>query len=131
MDPLLLLPRDHCADVFARNRWMLRIVRLAEALTLRGYPAGVSAELHMQVEDDLLPENTGAFVLTVRDGSATVARGGRGTFRLSIRALASVYTGFLSPAQLVAAGMLETSEHDAAIAAALFAGPTPWMRDHF
>lgn len=131
MDPLLLIPRDHCSDVSARGRWMLRIVRLADALTLRGYSTALSGQLRLAIDDDLLPENQGNFLLTVRDGQATVERGGDGTFRLSIRALAPLYSGFLSPAQLVSAGLLVAPPAELAFATSLFAGPVPFMRDHF
>jgi predicted acetyltransferase len=101
--------------------WMLRIVSVERALAARGYPAGVDAELHLHVEDDLLPENGGAFVL----------RGGRGALRTGIRGLAAMYSGHLSPAGLALAGMAEGNEEALAAASAVFGGGAPWMTDFF
>jgi predicted acetyltransferase len=67
----------------------------------------------------------------VADGRAEVERGGRGTLRLDIRGLAAMYTGFHSPADLRAAGFADADDASLASASALFAGPHPWMADHF
>jgi predicted acetyltransferase len=111
--------------------WMLRIVSVERALAARGYPAGVDAELHLHVEDDLLPENGGAFVLRVREGVGEVQRGGRGALRTGIRGLAAMYSGHLNPAGLALAGMAEGSGEAIAAAGAVFGGGAPWMTDFF
>jgi predicted acetyltransferase len=137
-DPLLyLLNEQHMHTMMARGRvvyridWMLRVVDVAEALGARGYPPGIQTELHLDVHDDLFGTNNGRFVLQVADGRGHVEPGGQGRFRVGIRELAALYTGFLAPAELHACGALEAEAPDMALAAALFAGPQPWLPDIF
>jgi predicted acetyltransferase len=110
---------------------MLRIVDVTGALSARGYPAGVSADLHLNVQDDLLPANNGRFVLTVADRRASVQNGGAGRVKLHVRDLAALYSGYMTPQELQAAGSLDGSEADLAAAAQVFAGPRPWTPDMF
>lgn len=111
--------------------WMLRVTDLRAALTARGWPVGVDVELHLRVDDPLVPANDGAWCLRVRDGRATVEPGGRGDLRLSERGLAALYSGWQSPDQLVLAGLAEGPPDQRALAAAAFAGPPPSMIDMF
>jgi predicted acetyltransferase len=130
-EPLLhLLPEPH-ATIARRLELLLRVLDVPGALAARGYPPHPRADLHLAVEDDLLPENTGRFVLRVADGRGTVEHGGAGTFRLTIRALASLYSGFLTPHDLVMLGELAAPAADLALAAAIFGGPAPWLVDMF
>ncbi|MFN8517207.1 MAG: sterol carrier protein domain-containing protein [Chloroflexia bacterium] len=76
-------------------------------------------------------QNTGHFLLRVADGRSAVERGGTGTFRLGIRALASLYSGFLTPNDLAMLGELTAPAADLALAAAIFGGPAPWLVDMF
>src|SRR5262249_31986324 len=109
-----------------------RVLDVAAAMTARGFPPGVSGEVHVDVAgDDIVPENAGRWLLRVEDGRAEVERGGRGTLRTDVRGLAALYTGFHSPADLRAAGFADGDDASLASATALFAGPHPWMADHF
>ena len=132
-DPVLAALREQAeAKVTVNYVWMLRLVDVAAALTGRGYAAGVAGEVHLDVAvDDVVPENGGRWLVRVADGRAEVARGGRGTVRCDVRSLAPLYTGFQSPAELRAAGVIDGTETDLAAAAAVFAGPQPWMADYF
>ena len=131
IDPLLSLLPEQTYRVEHLERWLLRIVDVAKALSLRGYPPGVEAELHFDVADDLLPMNRERFILTVSAGQAEVTIGGRGDLKLDVRGLAPLYTSLLTPQQLEAIGYLVGSEGAIATAAQIFAGPEPWMSDHF
>jgi predicted acetyltransferase len=111
--------------------WMLRLVDVAKALTLRGYPNGLDAELHLDMRDDLLPANNGRFTLAVSGGEGHVSPGGEGRVKLGVRELASIYTGFISPIELQTLGKIEGPYGDLALAGALFAGARPWMPDMF
>jgi len=104
---------------------------VAKALEARGWPAGLSGALHLEVEDALFPENQGRFVLEVADGAARVRRGGEGRLRLDVRALASLYTGFHSAEALRMVGALEADDASVRSAVALFSGPQPSIRDMF
>ncbi len=57
----------------------------------RGWPAGAAAEAVFSVQDDLFPDNAGAWRLTVRDGEAAVTRetGDPGVRPLPIGALSA------------------------------------------
>ncbi|MEO7908169.1 MAG: GNAT family N-acetyltransferase [Roseiflexaceae bacterium] len=130
-DPLLFLMPEQKQKVGSSLDLMLRIVDLVGALSARGYPAGVSAELQLDLRDEVLPWNNGRFVLTVADRRARVRSGGSGQFSLHVRDLATLYSGYMTPHELLAAGSLEGSEADLAIAAQIFAGPRPWTPDMF
>lgn len=130
-DPMLMLLREQSYSVKLHFHWMVRVLDVAAALEARGWPAGMAGALHLEVEDDLFPENRGRFVLEVEDGGARVKRGGEGRMRLHVRALASLYSGFYPAEGLRAIGALEADEPSVRAAMQLFSGPQPSMRDMF
>lgn len=130
-DPLLLHLAEGHYTLTARGGFMLRIIDVRGAFEARGWPSGVQAELHLDVADETLPENAGRWMVRIADGSAAVTRGGRGSLRVDIRGLAALYTGYQSPHELALGGLLSANEADLAAAAAVTAGPAPWMRDTF
>lgn len=132
---LKLLPERRYSSKLL-DHWMLRIVDVKAALSGRGYSAAMHAELHLEVTDDeLFPINNGRSVLAVNKGRARVKAGGRGDLRISIRGLAALYTGHMSPHDLISAGWLQlgprASSESLGSAATLFAGPRPWIGDMF
>src|SRR5262249_39401168 len=134
LDPLVYLLREPLVAVArARARtslsfdWMLRIVDVPKALSMRGYPAGLSAELHLDVRDELLPSTHGRVVLAIEGGRGDVRPGGEGRIQLHVRDLAALYSGFMSPAELRVLGTLSGPDPDVDLAGATFAGPRPWM----
>lgn len=131
VDGLSLLLPEQTARLRHSDRWMLRLVHLASALEHRGYPAHIETDLHLAVEDDLLPANSGNYILSVAQGRGQVTSGGRGDLKLHIRQLAALYTGLFSARQLQLTGQLEATEAAIATATTLFSGPSPWMRDFF
>jgi predicted acetyltransferase len=131
LDPFLLLLPEQTPHLRSLKRWLLRVVDLPKALEKRGYPAGVEAELHLDVRDDLLLENNGQFVLSVSGGRGEVTRGGRGELQLNIRALAPLYTGLFTPDQLQLTGQIEATDSALSVATQLFSGSEPWMSDRF
>ncbi len=138
-DPFLCVTEEQQYDrTSIQERWLLRIVDVAKACEARGYPAGIEAELHFEIEDEVLPENAGRYTLRVQDGRGTVtketraaAKGGRGSLRTHIRGFAPLFSGMLSPAQLQAIGWIDGEAGAIAAAARIFAGPQPWMPDSF
>ena len=130
-DTLLFLMPEQKQKVGASLDLMLRIVDLVGALTARGYPAGVSAELQLDVRDEVLPWNNGRFIVTIADRRARVRSGGDGRMRLHVRDLATLYSGYLTPQELQSASNLAASQADLATAAQIFAGPRPWTPDMF
>ena len=130
---LLLLPERH-EHVRLLDPWMLRLVHVPAALAGRGYPAGVSGTLVLDVEDDVLPANTARHRLEVAAGKARVRAPQAGeapTLRLHVRGLAALYSGHMTPDALAVAGLAQGPPEARALAAAFFAGPAPTMSDMF
>ena len=113
------------------DSWMVRICDPVLALRSRGYPP-VSARVTLLLTDAALPENSGTYTLAVAGGRGVVERGaGTKGARLTERALAALYTGFLSPWELRRLGTLTCSDDEAAVLSMLFAGRAPSMPDAF
>lgn len=131
-DPLLsrLLPDQNVA-VHERLDWMLRIVRVKEALEGRGYPPAVSGTLTLRVRDEALPGNHGAWTLRIKDGRAKAVKGGKGAPDISTEGLAALYSGWHNTHDLRALGQLTGHESQDAFFDAAFNGPPPWMPDFF
>jgi predicted acetyltransferase len=143
-EPILRLLPERGFSCRLVDPWMLRIVRVKDALEARGYPPDLRTECAFQVIDDLLPENSGAFTMRIDKGRANVRRSKpemrpieRPGLRLDIRGLASLYSGQASPHDLLETGQLTLANrlhaYDDSLdrLAAIFAGPMPWMRDMF
>lgn len=131
IDPLSLLLPEQTAKVIFTDRWMLRMIDVGKALSKRGYPSEIQAELHLEVRDDLLAENNGRFILSVANGRGEVTSGGNGELKLDIKGLAPLYTGLFTPHQLLIAGKLDATETALLAATQIFAGASPWMADFF
>ncbi len=130
-EPLLHLLPEQGYTVSRAQSWLLRIVDVAGALDQRGYPPALTGEVHFAVADDLLPANTGAFVLRIAGGRGEVVRGGTGRLRLDVRALASLYTGYLTAGQLATIGALDGPPEDVALASLVFSGAQPRLVDGY
>lgn len=130
-DPLLRELVDPRVEWQAAEPWLLRICDVAGALEARGYSEGVHTTVALRVHDDVVPINDGRFVLHVRDGRASVEKGGDGVVELDVRALASIYSGFTDPRTLVATGHVQGPPDALSRLASCFAGEAPWMREMF
>jgi predicted acetyltransferase len=129
--PLLWLLGQQRFTVTLRDYWMTRITDLARALEGRGYASAVSARVHLEVADELIGKNAGRWVLSVESGKGAVQKGGSGEVRMEARALAALWTGFATPAQLRTLGAIEGTEAALGTLGALFASGTPSMPDMF
>ncbi len=130
-DALTFLLDERTAKIKQVGHWLLRIIDVQKALEKRGYPKGIEAELHLEVQDDLLTQNNGKFILKVSEGQGEVCRGGRGDLSISIRGLSPLYTGLFPPEQLQRTGQLQATEKALSAATQLFSGSLPWMPDFF
>lgn len=130
-DPAYLALPDPHFELRLLENWMMRIVDVPAALRARGYPPGVTATVDFEVEDEVLPANAGTWRLRIEHGQSRVEPGGTGSLRIHVRALASLFTGFADPWTLAQTGRLEGNAADLQAAAAVFAGPLPWMREMF
>jgi predicted acetyltransferase len=130
-DPLLYLLPERGFTMSLNYPWMLRITDVAAALGQRGYAPDLECRLELQIIDDVIAGSSGRYVLDVAGGSAQARKGGRGSMEIHVRALASLYTGHMSPYQLAALGLIKASPRVLARAASLFAGPAPSLPDFF
>jgi len=130
VDALSLCLPDQTAKLKRLSVWMLRIVHLEKALQLRNYP-NINAELHLDIQDSILPNNQGKFILTVENGRGSITSGGRGDLQLEIRSLSSLYTGLFTAEQLARSSLLTGTPEAIQIATQIFASPIPWMPDFF
>lgn len=131
VDVLSLGLPEQPAQLKHTARWLTRIICVEEALAARGYPLGLSGELHLAITDELLPENQDSWVLAFDQGQAQIKRGGRGELKLDVRGLASLYTGLFSPWQLQQMGYLDGPDAALSLAGQAFGGASPWLADFF
>lgn len=123
-----LLP-ERTFQLTVANYWMLRVVDVVKALTQRGYPRGVSAELHLFVRDPDRATNNASVILRVLDGRGSLEPGGRGTLRMGISGLAALYSGHRSAATLKASGLLEGPQDEVELAGTVFGCGGAWHPD--
>jgi predicted acetyltransferase len=129
--PLVWLLGQQRYSVTFKNYWMLRMADVRRALEARAYPAAVRGEVSLEVADDLIAANNGRFTTSFDGGRAQVREGGPGTVRVDVRALAALWSGFWTPAQLGAVGAIHGPDQALATLRAAFAGGTPAMNDMF
>jgi predicted acetyltransferase len=118
-----------------KSFWMLRVVHVERALTQRGYPP-LDLDVKLRVEDDLLRENTGTYRLALKAGRPSVEVMPESLVlpadaEIGVRALASLYTGFMTPSELARAGLLRAGAATQQKLALLFGGPAPALADFF
>jgi predicted acetyltransferase len=128
-DPLLALIAEADWSVAKLRRWMLRVVDVRAALVARGWSS--DGEIRLAVNDAIFPENNGPWHLRVRDGEARVEPCTSADLALPVRAMAPLYSGYLSASRLAGLGWAEGSPEPLAAADRLFAGPTPFMREMY
>lgn len=130
-DPLFLLIANQAYRVEHSWQWMLRILDVERALEARGYPHGLEAEIHLDVSDDWMAWNNGRLVLQVSRGRGSVRPGGDGVVQADIRGLATMYTGHLSPTELLMTDYVHGPLDALDEVGRVFSGPAPWMPDMF
>lgn len=109
-----------------------RLVAPERALATRGYPLGVSADLHLYLEDALFAESSGPVRVQIEGGRAHVTPGGRGTVRVTPRGLAALFGNHARADALAAAGLLSGgSDEERARIDAAFSGESVWVFDAF
>lgn len=131
--PVLHLLPQQFFESRRKDWWMLRITDAPAAIAARGFPRSIDASVSVEVTDDLFPENKGAWHLSVRGGRGVLersARAARGA-QMDIRALACLYSGFLTPAQCAMLGTLRADPDSLDALNAVFPGGTPSMTDMF
>jgi hypothetical protein len=96
-DPVLRLTREPDVTLRRSGAWMLRIVDAPAAIAARGFPAGVSVSVPLDLVDPVLPANAGRWLLEVADGRGNLQRadGDRAAdpIRLGARGFAALFGG--------------------------------------
>ena len=111
---------------------MMRLVHVSEALRLRGYPAGLDAEVRLRVVDLVVPGNDGAISLRVRNGHAEVEPASRVDLQVTVNGFAALYSGWMSPYDATRAGLLTgATGEELATLARLFQGTSPYLNEMF
>ncbi|MEQ1504476.1 MAG: GNAT family N-acetyltransferase [Myxococcota bacterium] len=128
-DPLFVLQPHPYMKMTLYEPWMLRVIDPIAALEGRGYAKGQPERLTFKVVDPMMGDQS--LTMDVVDGRAKVKKGGDPTARIYIRGLSAMYSGYLSPFEAAALGLVEAGQRSLAAMQALFAGPSPWMRDFF
>jgi predicted acetyltransferase len=132
--PALALLEQQKYDVQRREYWMLRIVDVERAIAARGYARPVTATLRLELSDDLIARNAGAWAVRVEGGRGVAIRDATPsapTIRCSVRGLAAMYTGFFTGREAALAGLAEGQDEALDTATAVFSGGAPWMTDMF
>ena len=127
---LLLEPRLLNAE--DREGAWFRIVDVRAALAGRGYDAEGTLAIGL-AGDALTPWNDGVWRLDAgKDGATARPAAGEADIRLSVKALASLWTGFRSATELAAWGLLAGESRAVARADAIFrTRHAPHCPDHF
>ncbi|MDN5696986.1 MAG: sterol carrier protein domain-containing protein, partial [Rubrobacter sp.] len=109
---------------------MLRLVDVEGALSLLSRPS--PEPLVLEVTDDAIPENAGAY--TVGEGKAVREAAAPERVALDVRQLAQLYAGYLSAGQLHRRGLIEPRSRRALeLLEEIFPAADPWVfpLDHF
>ncbi len=130
-DALLAFLPEPTWKISYHQRWMLRVVDVDKALVARGWPSHLKATLHMEVQDALLPANSGRRILSLHDGIATVTVGGRGDLVVPVASLGPLYSGMFDAHTLASLGWIAGNAATVSRAAVVFAAPLPWMREMY
>lgn len=132
---------DPAAELFmeprqlhARNQegvWF-RVVDVASALAARGYMGSGSIKIAIE-EDSLAPWNGGTYLLTASpEGAEVKSVDSTADIQLSVKALASLYTGFHNATALAGWGLLKGEASSILLAEQIFTTPhAPHCPDHF
>ncbi len=131
-EPLaLLVAESRSVERTFEFPWMTRLLDVPGALEARGYP-DVDGECVIAVDDPLLPENAGPFRIEANAGKVAVSRADGPAGRpISIGLLSAMFTGHLSPADLVRLGAAVPDDPALPVLGRLFAGSPPWSPDFF
>jgi predicted acetyltransferase len=127
----MFLPSLHW-EVVESSPYMLKILDVSGAMSLRGYPAGFSGELTFHVAGDFLSDNNGGYVLDVSSDRGSCVRAELGGRVFTPQGLALTFAGTQSSANLRAAGQLSGGvAGEDTIWDALFGGRQAHIRDYF
>ncbi|WP_348528455.1 GNAT family N-acetyltransferase [Mesorhizobium amorphae] len=107
-----------------QEEWLLRVLDPVAALRQRGYHVD-QARLALRIGD-------AAFQVEIVGGGVQVSDGGTGpAVSMQAPAFVQLFTGFRSASKLAQYGLLAGDSADIRRCDQLFAGPPPWVAEHF
>jgi predicted acetyltransferase len=68
------LTRDPAAELHQLDVWMLRVLDAPAAISGRGFPAGASVSVTLDLTDPVRPGNSGRWLLEVSEGAGSLTR---------------------------------------------------------
>jgi predicted acetyltransferase len=95
-DPVGWLTREPSAATRQVDGWMLRCLDAPAAVAARGFPAGAAVSVRLELNDQLLPDNSGTWDLEINGGNGQLtpsAVGRTPPLRLGARGFATLYGG--------------------------------------
>jgi predicted acetyltransferase len=110
-----------------QEEWLARVLDPATALRQRGYHAD-DARLALRIG-----EAETALEIEIKAGAVEVreATGACPTVVLQTQAFVQIFTGFRSASKLAQYGQIVGTAADIRLCDQLFAGPSPWVAEHF
>ena len=115
---------------------MFRVVDIAAAVESVSYPADLSAEIFLEIEDDLTSWNAGLHRITVRDGEAAVRSAedvsDAQVVRTDIGAFSQIFAGYVTASELHRGGEVDVQDESTlGVVDEIFPSCHPFMREYF
>ncbi|MEV4009733.1 GNAT family N-acetyltransferase [Nonomuraea angiospora] len=126
-DPVLWMLREWPSEEVRQARWMFRVLDVAAAVERRGFPAYVSCEAVVTVDDPL--GGGGSWRLEVAGGSGAVTPVAGSGVMLSVNGFSALYAGVPTATLRLSGLMSGDDRYDEALDAAFAA--RPYMLDSF
>ncbi|MFI6735687.1 enhanced intracellular survival protein Eis [Nonomuraea sp. NPDC050451] len=126
-DPVLWMLRERSSEEVRQARWMFRVLDVAAAVERRGYPAYVSCEAVVTVDDPL--GGGGSWRLEVAGGSGAVTPVAEPGVVLSVNGFSALYAGVPAATLRLSGLMSGDDRYDEALDTAFAA--RPYMLDYF
>ncbi|MEP6666851.1 MAG: GNAT family N-acetyltransferase [Nocardioidaceae bacterium] len=133
-DPIHQLLGECVREESKQNRWMLRLLDVASAMSGRGFTDGVDIDVPVVLEDDFVPANQVTGRLRVAKGTAELVEekaSETDAVRLSANGVACLYAG-MPMGTLITAGLASGgSEAHHSMLDAAFVGRPAYLLDYF
>ncbi len=111
--------------------WMQRIVDIDAAVAARGWRAGVTGLLELEVNDPVRDQGPRRVVFEFDGGGARASEGGSGAVRCGAGALGAWYAGALTAWDARRIGLLHAGDGDVELMDGAIERRPLWMADHF
>jgi predicted acetyltransferase len=133
LDVLALLLPEQTIRPVGQQVWMTRIVDAAGAISKRGYPTGVRAEISFRLVDRFVAANDGCWRLVVDGGEGTLEPiDAEPELELTVNGLSTLFTGWSTSAVLTQSGLARRLAPEVASCLdAVFGGRGAVMCDDF